>query len=201
VRVRLWRFFAAALILCWIAGLVWFVQGVEQGVSDPDSVTDAVIVLTGGRLRIESGLSLLAEGRAKKLFISGVHQGIDIGAMLRQMPHAPRGLECCIVLGHAADNTRGNALETAEWLRAEDFHSIRLVTANYHMQRALLEFTRALPPGIRIVPHPVFPEGAQPNNLWSLRGTARLILIEYVKYLGALVRSTLLPNSAIQGPT
>ncbi|MEA2754770.1 MAG: hypothetical protein QOJ54_1059 [Aliidongia sp.] len=201
MRYRLWRRFAAALILCWIAGLAWFVQGVEQPVGDPDSVTDAVIVLTGGRLRIENGLTLLAQGRAQKLFISGVHQGIDIGAMLRQMPHAPHGLECCIVLGHAADNTRGNALETAEWLRTEGFHSIRLVTANYHMQRALLEFTRALPSGVRIVPHPVFPEGAIPNNLWSLRGTARLILIEYVKYLGALARSTLLPNPAIQGPT
>ncbi|MGB8842067.1 MAG: YdcF family protein [Aliidongia sp.] len=201
MRYRAWRLLLAALIICWLAGFVWFVRGVEQPVADPDSITDAVVVLTGGKMRLENGLALLAGGRAGKLFVSGVHQGIDIDAMLRQMPHAPRGLECCIVLGHMADNTHGNALETAGWLRAEGLHSIRLVTANYHMPRALLEFRRALPPGIRIIPHPVFPDGAEPDNLWSLRGTARLIIIEYVKYLGALVRLHPLSNATHQGST
>ena len=200
---RGWRWLrrlADALIIAWLAGLVWFVAGVEQPVADPDAVTDAVVVLTGGSLRIDSGLALLAEGKAKKLFVSGVHQGVETAAMLRQVPDAPQGVECCIVLGHAADNTLGNALETAQWLQQEGFHSIRLVTANYHMQRALLEFTRALPPDIRIIPHPVFPEGARPNDLWSLHGTARVIVLEYVKYIGALFRPLVLPNPAIQGP-
>jgi uncharacterized SAM-binding protein YcdF (DUF218 family) len=199
-RWRRSRRLAGALILGWIAGLVWFVGGVEQPVADPDAVTDAVVVLTGGSLRIDSGLALLAEGKAQKLFVSGVHQGVETGEMLRQVPGAPPGVECCIVLGHAADNTLGNALETAQWLQQEGFHSIRLVTANYHMQRALLEFTRALPPDIRIIPHPVFPEGTRPDDLWSLRSTARLIVIEYVKYIGALIRPLVLPNPAIQGP-
>jgi uncharacterized SAM-binding protein YcdF (DUF218 family) len=194
------RWLVAALILAWVAGLGWFVAGVERPVTDPDSITDAVVVLTGGRLRIDNGLELLAEGKARKLFVSGVHQGVDTGEVLRQVPGAPHGVECCIVLGHAADNTQGNALETAEWLRAEGFHSIRLVTANYHMQRALLEFTRALPPEVRIIPHPVFPEGTRPDDLWSLRPTARLIFIEYVKYIGALMRPLLLPNPVTQGP-
>ena len=201
MRSRAWRPLLAALIVCWLAGLVWFVRAVEQPIADRDSATDAVVVLTGGKLRLETGLALLADGRAGKLFVSGVHQGIDIDEMLRQMPHAPRGLECCIVLGHRADNTHGNALETAGWVRAEGLRSIRLVTANYHMPRALLEFRRALPPGIRVIPHPVFPEGAEPDSLWSLRGTARLIIIEYVKYLGALVRLHPLSNAAHQGPT
>jgi uncharacterized SAM-binding protein YcdF (DUF218 family) len=199
--IGLWlRWLAAALILVWVAGFGWFVAGVERPVIDPDSITDAVVVLTGGRLRIDNGLELLAEGKARKLFVSGVHQGVDTSEVLRQVPGAPHGVECCIVLGHAADNTQGNALETAEWLRAEGFHSIRLVTANYHMQRALLEFTRALPPEVRIIPHPVFPEGTRPDDLWSLRPTARLIFIEYVKYIGALMRPLLLPNPVTQGP-
>jgi len=199
-RLRVWlRRLAAALILVWFAGLVWFVDGVEQPVADPDAVTDAVVVLTGGSLRIDSGLELLAEGKAQKLFVSGVHQGIDTEEVLRAVPGAPHGIECCIVLGHAADNTQGNALETAQWLQQEGFHSIRLVTANYHMRRALLEFTRALPPEIVIIPHPVFPEGARPGDLWSLRGTARLIVTEYVKYIGALIRPILLTNPVAQG--
>ena len=201
---RPWRWLgrlAAVLVLAWIGGLAWFVAGVEQPITDPDTVTDAVVVLTGGRLRIDIGLTLLAEGKAAKLFVSGVHQGIDTAELLRLAPGAPHRVECCIVLGHAADNTQGNALETAEWLKAENFHSIRLVTASYHMQRALLEFARALPPDIRIIPHPVFPEGTKPGDFWSLRSTARLIVLEYVKYLGAIARPLLLPNPAIREST
>ena len=199
-RLRRWvRRLVLALALAWLAGLAWFVDGVSQPVADPDGVTDAVVVLTGGSLRIDNGVALLAEGKAAKLFVSGVHQGIDLDEVLRVTPGAPHGLECCIVLGHDADNTQGNAEETASWLRAQGFHSIRLVTANYHMQRALLEFTRALPADIRIVPHPVFPEGTRPDDLWSLRGTARLIVIEYLKYIGALLRPLVQPSA--EGPT
>jgi uncharacterized SAM-binding protein YcdF (DUF218 family) len=197
---RFLRRLATALLLAWIIGLGWFVNGVEQPVADPDTVTDAVVVLTGGSLRLDNGLALLAEGKGRKLFVSGVHHGVDTSEMLRLVPSTPHWVECCIVLGHAADNTQGNALETAQWLHREGFHSIRLVTANYHMRRALLEFTRALPPDIQIIAHPVFPEGTRPGDLWSLHSTARLIVIEYVKYIGALARPLLLPNPAIQGP-
>jgi uncharacterized SAM-binding protein YcdF (DUF218 family) len=204
--IRRWlRRSVAALIAAWLAGLAWFAWGIVQPVTDPDTVTDAVVVLTGGSLRIDTGLTLLAEGKAGMLFVSGVHQGVDTSDVLRQAPGAPHWLECCIVLGHAADNTQGNALETAQWLERERLHSVRLVTANYHMRRALLEFRRAVPPGTRIIPHPVFPEGTKPGDLWSLHGAVRRILVEYVKYLGALARPLLFldsagPEPALQGP-
>src|SRR5207245_2185250 len=114
-------------------------------VADPDSTTDAVVVLTGGSLRVRSGLELLAEGKAKKLFISGVYPATDAAALLRAEHQSSAQLDCCIVLGHSADNTLGNALETAAWMRRERFHSLRLVTAAYHMPRSLLEFRRAMP--------------------------------------------------------
>jgi uncharacterized SAM-binding protein YcdF (DUF218 family) len=91
------------------------------------------------------------------------------------------------VLGHEADDTFGNAQETALWIRGQGFHSLRLVTAWYHMRRSLLEFDRAMP-DIDIVAHPVFPDQVKQERWWAWRGTAVLLVNEYVKYLGALAR-------------
>jgi uncharacterized SAM-binding protein YcdF (DUF218 family) len=176
------------LVLLWLSGLVWFAGHIPGAVVDADSETDAIIVLTGGSLRVQSGLSLLAAGKAKKLFVSGVYHGTDVTALLRASRQTPDHVACCIVLGHEADNTLGNALETAQWMRQEGFRSLRLVTASYHMPRSLLEFSRAMPE-MRIVANPVFPEGIKPPRWWIGPRTASLILAEYHKYLLALARS------------
>jgi uncharacterized SAM-binding protein YcdF (DUF218 family) len=175
------------LVSLWLGGLVWFVRGLDRPTADPDRVTDAIIVLTGGSLRVESGFELLAEGKARKLFISGVHPGVDTAEMLGLRHGAPDWVECCVVLGHAADNTVGNALESAAWLRQENYRSIRLVTASYHMRRAMLEFRRVLPPDVLIIAHPVFPAAARASG-FAWPGPGRVVIVEYVKYLGALMR-------------
>ncbi len=177
----------AALVVLWCGGLGWFVHAVPTAVADPDSVTDAIVVLTGGSLRVESGLALLAAGKAKKLFISGVYHGVDVGDLLRVSRQAPERAACCIALGHVAESTRGNALETAAWMHAQDYHSLRLVTANYHMPRSLLEFSRAMPE-MTIVPHPVFPEISRDAHWWLRPASLGLVLGEYDKYLVALAR-------------
>jgi uncharacterized SAM-binding protein YcdF (DUF218 family) len=173
--------------LLWLAGLGWFTATLLAGVADPDTPTDAIVVLTGGSQRIEGGLKLLAEGKAKKLFISGVYQGVDTAEMLRLSRATPQWVACCVVLGHAADNTVGNAFETALWLQHEGYRSIRLVTANYHMRRALLEFHRVMP-DVAIIPNPVVPDGARWDPWWAWRGPVYLVVVEYTKYLGALAR-------------
>lgn len=92
-----------------------------------------------------------------------------------------------MILGHAADNTIGNARETAGWIAQENFRSLRLVTASYHMPRSLVEFRRTMP-DIRIVPHPVFPEGFKGEAWWRWPGTFRLLVAEYNKFLLASIR-------------
>ncbi|HVM78075.1 MAG TPA: YdcF family protein [Stellaceae bacterium] len=190
-RLRRWlrRLAAAAVVLAllWLGGLVWFAETIPEVPDGSGEPTDAIVVLTGGSQRLQSGLRLLAAGRAKKLFISGVHPGVELAALLRSAGQAPETLPCCVVLGHAADNTFGNAVETAAWMRQEHFTSLRLVTSNYHMRRALLEFSRAMPE-VRVVPNPVFPEAVKQERWWASPGTLELILAEYDKYLWALVR-------------
>jgi uncharacterized SAM-binding protein YcdF (DUF218 family) len=200
-RARRLLGFSAALIIAlltaWLGGLVWFARAIPDEVSDPETVTDAIVVLTGGSLRVQSGLALLQAGKAKKLFVSGVHPGTDMATLLRAEHQSSTPLACCIVLGHEADNTLGNALETAQWMRREGFHSLRLVTASYHMPRSLLEFSRAMP-DVRIVAHPVFPERLKQELWWARPRTASLIVAEYQKYLLILARRPL-PGTADGG--
>jgi uncharacterized SAM-binding protein YcdF (DUF218 family) len=148
--------------------------------ADPTITTDAIVVLTGGRLRLEAGLDLLSAGRAQKLFISGVNPRVDRVELMRVAGHA--GDASRIVLGHDADNTLGNARETAGWMQQEGYRSLRLVTSWYHMRRSLLEFERAMPDTL-IVAEPVF---ATRTEGWLEVTT--LTVGEYDKYLATLVR-------------
>jgi uncharacterized SAM-binding protein YcdF (DUF218 family) len=183
----LWASFGGALFIAWLIGLIWFAESLPQTVKAPGAMTDAVVVVTGGAGRLAVGVDILASGRARKLFISGVYRGVDVAQILRLVKKQGGELECCMVLGHAADNTRGNASETELWMKKEGFRSLRLVTANYHMRRSRLEFRRTMP-GIRIVSHPVFPKGFKAEGWWRWPGTLRLVVSEYMKYLIALVR-------------
>ena len=172
----------------WLAGLVWFTTPpVDEASAAP---TDAIVVLTGGSLRLHRGIDLLREGKGRKLFVSGVNQQVDLDDLLGSSGNMPDWALCCIVIGHKADNTFGNAQETARWIRSQGFRSLRLVTDWYHMPRSLLEFDRALPE-IEIVAHPVFPDQVIRKHWWAQRGTASLLVTEYVKYLGALSRPLL----------
>jgi uncharacterized SAM-binding protein YcdF (DUF218 family) len=187
-------------VLVWLGGLVWFAGTIPRDPPAADSAeaqrhTDAIVVLTGGSERLTVGLALLAAGRANKLFVSGVYHSVDVRALLRITPQKPAEAGCCIVLGYAADNTVGNAAETAAWMRAEHFTSLRLVTANYHLRRSLLEFRRALPEA-EIIPYPVVPANVRVADWWRWRHTTGLIVTEYNKYLVALGRRLVLTVGA-----
>lgn len=174
---------AALLVLC-VVGFIWFAT--RPAPENESAPTDAIVVLTGGRLRLQSGMDLLRDGKGGKLFVSGVNQHVDLDELLR-VSGSPDWASCCTVLGHDADNTFGNALETAQWMRQQGFRSLRLVTAWYHMPRSLLELHRAMPE-IEIIPHPVFPDEISHEYWWASRGTVLLLASEYGKYLGALLR-------------
>jgi uncharacterized SAM-binding protein YcdF (DUF218 family) len=184
-------FAAIAALVVWFAGLGWFVASSLAIRGDTTTPTDAIVVLTGGRLRLEAGLALLAAGKGRRLFISGVNPRVDRAALLRALGTTAEREACCIVLGRRSDDTAGNAGETAGWMRRQGFNSLRLVTSWYHMRRAVLEFRRAMP-RLAIVPQPVFAPHVDPEGWWGWHGAALLVLGEYHKYLAAWLRSALI---------
>jgi uncharacterized SAM-binding protein YcdF (DUF218 family) len=177
----------ATLVVLWCAGLLIFATLMPEAVDEARARTDAIVVLTGGSGRLRQGLQLLADKQARKLFVSGVYRGVDVAALLQVSQYSPEELECCVFIGYEADDTRGNAAETAAWIRDQKFLSLRLVTATYHMPRSLLEFRRAMPT-VEIIAHPVFPETFKRADWWLWPGSASLVISEYVKYLIAALR-------------
>lgn len=186
-RLRKIAVLAIVAFSCWLYGLIVFAQDTAWLVPSEDRVeTDAIVVLTGGADRIKTGFELLEQGYAEKLFISGVYHGVEVRELLKRREKASDDLECCIVLGHRAENTRGNAIETRDWLAKQGYASARLVTANYHLRRAMLEFRRAAP-HIRVIGHPVVPSGRDFTRWWADGRTALLLAREYNKYIAAFL--------------
>lgn len=187
---------AAAVVLLWLAGLAGFAAEIPLAVEDRTTRTDAIVVVTGGSKRLVTGFELLARGMARKLFISGVHKGVEVEELLLIARHSPADVECCVVLGYSAEDTRGNAAETAHWMAEEGYTSVRLVTANYHMKRSLAEFRRVMP-DLTIIPNPVFPRNVRPRQWWRFPGSAKLIIGEYNKYLLATLLNLIVPDASV----
>lgn len=151
------------------------------------------VALTGGVDRISDAVDLVANGHADQLLISGVNQTTSRAQLARRNPRFRPLYNCCIELGYDALNTMGNAAETQRWARAHHVtESLIVVTSNYHMPRALLEIGRALP-GVKLVPYNVVTSRAQ--QLWTDPSMARVVAVEYLKFVAALVRPVMaVPN-------
>ncbi|WP_420548270.1 YdcF family protein [Curvivirga sp.] len=182
--------FGILIIASWIVGLFWFIDSIPKTPQTPDRKTDAIVVLTGGTLRLEEGLDLLERGLADKLFVSGVHHAVNVEELLRLSRETPSKLDCCITLGYEADNTQGNAMETALWMHEQGFKSMRLITGGYHMPRSLMELQYVLP-NTEIILHPVYPDHVKLNDWYLWPGTSLLIIGEYNKTIFIPIRRLL----------
>lgn len=169
-----------ALLLA--AGFAGFLALAAAGPAEPERPTDGIAVLTGGAERVETGLRLLREGRARVLLVSGVHRDATLADMAHRAAMGPGDLAGRVALGHEATSTRGNAAEIAAWARAERLGSLRVVTAGYHMPRALLELRRALPEVV-LLAHPVLPATLRDAGAAGRLRTWSLLVREYLKYL------------------
>lgn len=173
------------LITGWICGLIYFIKTIPTEPADTTTVTDGIVILTGGSNRLDASLKLLDENKAKKLLISGVGAGSNLASVLIMSGSLPDNIAEMldrIELGYDAKNTIGNAEEAAQWVKRNNYKSIRLVTANYHMNRSLAEFKKSMP-DISIISHPVFPEEFILDTWWRHGTSKKLLILEYNKYL------------------
>ena len=152
----------------------------------PSAVSaDAIVALTGGAHRIRAASRLLETGQARRLLVSGVNRRVTESEIRVLTGLGRTRFGCCVDIGYTALNTRGNADETRAWMIEQGFRSLIVVTASYHMPRSLAELSRKLP-GVRLHAHPVRPASMLSRRPWWQNAElARLLAIEYVKFLPA----------------
>lgn len=192
VQIILWLVLVVAML--WLGGFLQFANTLPRA-NGAGGQADAVVVLTGGSARFEAGLSLLAAGAGKRMLVTGVGGTTDLAALRARAPQAAAQFDCCVDLGRQAVDTRSNAREARDWVRQHGFESLHLVTADYHMPRSLLLFATAMPDR-RIMPHAVIAKSVLTQSWWRHPGTARLLALEYSKYLLSLIRIRVLRGGA-----
>ena len=180
-------FFTAATMF---AMLQHFILTIPHLPIDDGKFTDGLVVATGGQARIEQGLSLLSQGRANRMLVTGVGKGVSRTSLKRSLTltsEQEKALECCVDLDFLARDTIGNAQAAKRWAVANDFNNLRLVTANYHLPRARSEFQRVLPE-IHLVVFAVAPPDLKLSKWYRHWPSAKLLSREFGKYLVSLMR-------------
>jgi uncharacterized SAM-binding protein YcdF (DUF218 family) len=189
-RGRLGATMVAVLAVVFIAaaiGFVGFLSQLRGTEARPERKADGIVVLTGGSSRVSDAVELLAAGYGKRLLISGVHPTNEASDISRSLPDSQPLMNCCVDLDRSAVNTRSNAAETRRWAHERGFKSLIVVTSNYHMPRATVELSHAMP-DIVLIPFAVVGDKWRDEPWWTSGATLRLLLSEYVKYVAAEVR-------------
>jgi uncharacterized SAM-binding protein YcdF (DUF218 family) len=169
-------------VAAFVAGFWTFADGVRR-TPEPPPQSEAIVALTGGSLeRLSTGVRLLEEQKGERLLISGVNRIVTDAELFEVLDLDPRLAECCVDLGRSAEDTLGNASETAAWARQHNYRRIILVTDDYHMPRSHAELSVAMPEA-EIYPYPVRTRWTDPALWRSDLGAASRIGAEYVKYL------------------
>ena len=150
----------------------------------PAQKADVIIVFTGENRRILIGLDFLKQGYAPHMRVSGVDADYNLARMKTRYPNYRRLIQCCVSLDKIAQNTVGNAKETAAWLKKNEMNSVILVTAGYHMPRASLLLKR-YGKGLTIMPTPIYFSRYQ--KWWNSAKGREVIFKEYIKYAATFI--------------
>jgi len=183
-RLVLWTLVLGVLVVA--GGFIGFLVQLPGGEVAPQSKADGIVVLTGGSSRVSDAMDLLAGGYGKRLLISGVHPTSAARDISRTLGDPQPFMNCCVDLDRSAFNTRSNAAEARRWANEQGFKSLIVVTSNYHMPRAIAEFSYAMPE-ITLIPFAVVGDKWREED-WTSASRLRLLLSEYAKYVAVELR-------------
>ena len=153
-----------------------------------------IVILTGGTNRIKDGLKIIEDFKKSKkinykILVSGTGIGFTKSSLKKKLgPNFnPKLIQCCVDLDSVSKNTFTNASETFKWAKKNDIKEFILITSNYHMPRAILEFKNIMPK-LKIYTYAIIPKKHNIEDWLNSYETFNLIFTEYCKYIFASLR-------------
>ncbi len=143
---------------------------------------DCAVVLTGGPTRIRAGFDLLAQGRVRKLIISGVYPGAVLREIFPQLPFYGPINEDDVVLEKRSSTTYGNAQQSLPLVEALHCKNIVLVTSRLHMYRSFKIFRTVFPADVAITARAVVAGRLEPAALETFVETIKSLFYSLWAY-------------------
>ena len=184
----------SSIFTYFLIGLVEYKGKILSTIKYISKKSSDIVILTGGTNRIKDGLKIINEFEKtstfnSKILVSGTGKGFTKTSLEKNInfDFDFNLIECCIELDSISINTYSNAIETLKWAEKNNIAEFILITSNYHMPRAFLEFKYRMP-NLKILTYPITPEKHNINMWLSSFQTFSLIFSEYCKFLIAKLR-------------
>ena len=184
----------SSILTYFLVGLVEYKDKILSNITHISKKSSNIVILTGGTNRIKDGLKIINEFEKTptfnfKILVSGTGKGFTKASLEKNInfDFDFNLIECCIELDSISINTYSNAIETFKWAKKNDISELILITSNYHMPRAFLEFKYRMP-NLKIFTYPITPEKHNINMWLSSFQTFSLIFSEYCKFIVANLR-------------
>jgi uncharacterized SAM-binding protein YcdF (DUF218 family) len=161
-------------------------------VEDADSKADALIVLSDDNFyadRATRAAELFREGKAPIVVASGRRLRPMAGiAELMEHDLVERGVpkDRIVRTAHDADNTREEAEALSKLAAQRKWHSVIVVTSNYHTRRARYIFHRVFPQGIEVYMASARDGDFDPQHWWEKRKSIKELTREFAGMVVAI---------------
>lgn len=188
--VKLSLSLAVLIFFFWTGAFLSYLQNIEVPGEAPTNKVGGIVILTGTPARLSVGFDLLKEGAGSRLLVSGVNSKVTRETLRQATGQSEAVMSCCVDLGRVAQNTEGNAEETARWADSHGFKRLLIVTSAYHMPRSLVELKRQLP-NTTLIAYPVQNDSIDLQHWWQSPRATAIIAGEFNKYLFSLIRARL----------
>jgi uncharacterized SAM-binding protein YcdF (DUF218 family) len=158
---------------------------------EPVAPSDAVIVLGDDDYAADRAFhaaELYRQGVAPIVVASGrmLRRDVSIADVMQHdldsfgVPSA-----AVVKLAHRAQNTREEAVEVAQLIKARGWKRVVVVTSNYHARRARFIFEKTLPPAVALRVSAARDSEFDPSHWWETRQGQKLFFSELLGYVVA----------------
>ena len=170
------------ILSLYLISLVSFIYNIDKKYKINKQINN-IVVLTGNRGRLTTGLNLIANNPGSMMLITGVSKGVKYSDIIKNNNLKKDRIN----LGYSAKSTVGNAIETSLWIKKHNISEIILVTDNWHMQRAIILFNARMP-NINILPYAINSFDFKLKDYLKFDDRTFFIYKEHIKYIASHIQ-------------